>query len=59
MKVFISSVQKEFTTEREALAKYLGDDPLLRRFFESFLFERDVPASDLRPDEIYLDEVRK
>ena len=58
MKIFISSVQKEFTTERKALAEYLSTDPLLRRFFEPFLFERDVPASDRRPDEVYLDEVR-
>jgi hypothetical protein len=58
MKIFISSVQKEFATERKALAKYLSADPLLRRFFETFLFQRDVPASDRRPDAVYLDEVR-
>lgn len=58
MRVFISSVQKEFAAERMALGEYLSNDPLLRRFFESFLFERDVPASDRRPDEVYLDEVR-
>jgi len=57
MKVFISSVQKEFSAERIALAEYLTADPLLRRFFECFLFERDIPASDLKPDEVYLDEV--
>lgn len=39
MKIFISSVQKEFATERKALAAYLAGDPLLRRFFECFLFE--------------------
>lgn len=58
MKIFISSVQKEFAAERQALAAYLAGDPLLRRFFETFLFERDVPASDRRPDAVYLDEVR-
>ncbi len=58
MKIFISSVQKEFAAERKALAAYLAGDPLLRRFFESFLFERDIPASDRRPDAVYLDEVR-
>ena len=57
MKIFISSVQKEFAAERKALAEYLSGDPLLRRFFETFLFERDVPASDRRPDAVYLDEV--
>ncbi|MCR1343702.1 DUF4062 domain-containing protein, partial [Acidithiobacillus ferrooxidans] len=58
MRIFISSVQKEFAAERKALAEYLSGDPLLRRFFETFLFERDVPASDRRPDAVYLDEVR-
>jgi predicted HTH transcriptional regulator len=58
MKIFISSVQKEFATERKALADYLSGDPLLRRFFETFLFERDVPASDRPPDSVYLAEVR-
>ena len=58
MKIFISSAQKEFATERRALADYLSGDPLLRRFFETFLFERDVPASDRPPDSVYLEEVR-
>ena len=57
MKIFISSVQKEFSTERQALGRYLAADPLLRRFFDTFIFERDVPATDLRPNEVYLDEV--
>lgn len=54
--IFISSVQKEFAAERRALRDYLHGDPLLRRFFEPFLFE-EVPAADRRPDEVYLDEV--
>jgi len=58
MRIFISSVQKEFAAERKAPAEYLSGDPLLRRFFATFLFERDVPASDRRPDAVYLDEVR-
>ena len=57
MRIFISSVQKEFARERKALGEYLANDPLLRRFFDSFLFEHDVPASDRRPDAVYLDEV--
>jgi predicted HTH transcriptional regulator len=56
IRVFISSVQKEFAEERAALRDYLRNDPLLRRFFEPFLFE-DVPAADRRTDELYLDEV--
>jgi len=33
MKIFISSVQKEFAEERQALGEYLSSDPLMRRFF--------------------------
>jgi hypothetical protein len=44
-RIFISSVQKEFAPDRIALRNYLRSDPLLRRFFEAFLFE-DLPAGD-------------
>jgi predicted HTH transcriptional regulator len=56
LRIFISSVQKEFAAERAALRDYLRGDALLRRFFEAFLFE-EVPAADRRADELYLDEV--
>ena len=56
MKIFISSVQKELVAERKALAGYLAGDPLLRRFFDYFLFE-DQPAADQRADQCYLEEV--
>ena len=56
--IFISSVQKEFAKERAALRDFLQGDPLLRRFFEPFLFE-DVPAADRRADKLYLDEVEQ
>ena len=56
MKIFISSVQKELAAERKALAGYLSGDPLLRRFFDYFLFE-ETPAADQRADQCYLDEV--
>ena len=58
IRIFISSVQREFAQEREALRDYLRSDPLMRRFFDVFLFE-DVPASDRRPDSLYLDEVEQ
>ena len=58
IRIFISSVQREFAAERAALRDYLLGDPLLRRFFDVFLFE-DVPASDRRADELYLDEARR
>ena len=56
LRILISSVQREFAAERAALRDYLRGDPLLRRFFDVFLFE-DAPAAARRPDELYLDEV--
>ncbi|MFH1429825.1 MAG: DUF4062 domain-containing protein, partial [Candidatus Margulisiibacteriota bacterium] len=56
IRIFISSVQKEFVRERMAIRDFLNGDPLLRRFYEVFLFE-DIPAKDRSPDGIYLDEV--
>ncbi|MDE0486279.1 MAG: DUF4062 domain-containing protein, partial [Nitrospira sp.] len=58
LRIFISSVQKEFAGERKALVDYLRNDPLMRHFFEGFLFE-EIPASDRRPDKVYLDEVER
>jgi ATP-dependent DNA helicase RecG len=54
--IFVSSVQKELAAERRALKEYVHNDPLLRQFFEVFLFE-DLPASGRRADEVYLGEV--
>ncbi len=56
MRIFISSVQKEFAEDRQALKQYIEGDALLRRFFEVFLFE-SLPAADRRTDESYLREV--
>ena len=58
VRIFISSVQKEFAEERKALREFLRGDPLLRRFFDVFLFE-DVPAVDRRADQVYLHEVER
>ena len=49
LRIFISSVQKEFAEERGALKAYLLGDALLNRFFDVFLFE-DLPASDRRAE---------
>ncbi|MCX6925510.1 MAG: DUF4062 domain-containing protein, partial [Verrucomicrobia bacterium] len=46
----------ELAAERRALKEYIQGDALLRRFFDVFLFE-DLPASDRRADEVYLDQV--
>ncbi len=58
IRIFISSVQSEFADERAALRDSIRGDALIRRFFDVFLFE-DAPASDRRPDALYLDEVER
>jgi predicted HTH transcriptional regulator len=56
-KIFISSVQAEFSAERKALHEYICADPLLGKFFEPFLFEL-LPAADKSADAVYLREVQ-
>ena len=56
-KVFISSVQSEFATERQLLFEYLTSDALLGKFFEPFIFER-TEAKDQSAQAVYLDQVR-
>ena len=59
IRVFISSVQQELAEERRAVKAFILCDPLLRRFISDvFLFE-DIPASDRKPDNIYLPEVEQ
>ncbi len=58
IKIFISSVQSEFSQERKFLHEYLLSDPLLGKFFEPFLFEF-LPAIDQRADTVYLREVEQ
>jgi len=57
-KIFISSTQSEFKTQRLALYEYILSDPLLRKYFEPFLFEL-MPASDRKPNDVYLKEVER
>jgi ATP-dependent DNA helicase RecG len=54
--IFVSSVQKETTGERRAVRDFIRQDPMLKRYFNVFLFE-EMPAKDRRADEVYLDEV--
>jgi len=57
LRIFVSSVQKEFAEVRANLKTFLLGDAVLRRFIaEVFLFE-ELPASDRRADEVYLAEV--
>ncbi|MCC5918837.1 MAG: DUF4062 domain-containing protein, partial [Cryomorphaceae bacterium] len=55
--IFISSVQKEFAKERQALAAYIREDELLKLFFEPFLFE-EVAATGYSPGTVYLQQVK-
>ena len=57
-KIFISSVQDEFSKEREALWEYIISDALLGLFFDPFAFEQ-LPAIDRSAKEVYLKEVEQ
>lgn len=57
IRIFISSVQREFAEERRRLCDYIRFDALLGRFFEVFIFE-DLPAINLSAPEAYLNEAR-
>lgn len=59
LKIFISSVQKEFQQIRLDLKAFLLGDAVLQRFVsEVFLFE-EIPAKDRRADQVYLEEVER
>ncbi len=58
IRIFLSSVQKELATERQALRDYIHSDALLGKFFEVFLFE-EIPAADRRADSVFLEEVSR
>lgn len=59
LRIFISSVQKEFAQQRLDLKAFLLGDAVLRRFVsEVFLFEQ-LPAMDRRADQVYLEEVER
>lgn len=57
-RIFISSAQKEFAQERKLLKRYIAKDPVLKRVFDTFVFEEDVVATDRRADEVYISELR-
>lgn len=56
VKLFISSVQREFERERREIAAYIRQDAVMGRFFEPFLFE-ELPAKDVSAQQAYLTEV--
>ena len=58
-RIFISSVQDEFSSERKLLKKWLTTDPFISRFVSKvFLFE-DTPSREKSPAEVYLDAVKE
>ena len=54
-KVFISSVQSEFSKERQLVFDFIHNDELMGQYFEPFIFEQIV-AQDANPRQLYLDE---
>lgn len=56
--IFVSSVQRELAEERKAIREFVATNPLLRRFFDVFLFE-DLPLTDRRVDDVYLEQVSR
>ncbi len=57
MRLFVSSVQKEFAAERALLKRCIARNPAYRRLFDTFVFELDAVAADRRADEVYLAEL--
>ncbi len=57
LRIFISSVQQEFKEDCLELCRWLKNAPLMRRFFDPFLFE-GLPAHDRRAEQVYLEQVR-
>ena len=58
-RIFISSVQKEFESERAAIKRMIESDPILKPHFNVFVFEIDAPASDKSTQQVYLGEIEK
>ena len=54
-KVFISSVQSEFSQERQLVFDFIRNDELMGQYFEPFIFEQ-IAAQDSNPRQLYLDE---
>ena len=58
IKIFISSVQIEFSEERKLLCEYIQSDALLGKFFDPFIFE-NIPALSAAVNLVYLNEVEQ
>ncbi len=58
IRIFISSVQREFKEERAMLVSYLRGDALLGKFFDPFIFE-ELPAMESSAQQVYLEQVER
>ncbi len=57
IRIFISSVQKEFERERKSLFEYIQQDALLGKFFVPYIFEAS-PAQNISAATAYITEVK-
>ena len=56
-RIFVSSVQKEFERDRLAIKRMVESDPIIKSYYETFVFEIDAPAADKSTQEVYLNEL--
>ena len=56
-RIFVSSVQKEFEKDRLAIKRMVECDPIIKAYYETFVFEIDAPAADKSTQEVYLNEL--
>ena len=55
-RIFISSVQREFSGARKTLVSLINNDPYWSEFFYAFIFE-NLPAMAHSPEDVYLNEI--
>ena len=55
-RIFISSVQREFSSARKTLVSLINNDPYWSVFFYVFIFE-NLPAVARSPEDVYLNEI--
>lgn len=58
-RIFISSVQSEFVSERAAIKRMVETDPIFRSHFSTFVFELDAAAADKTTKSVYLEELAR
>ena len=58
-RIFLSSVQTEFLETRKFIKQQILSNPFTRRFFDIFVFESDVPATDATTRQVYLTEIAR